>query len=316
MVRLPLISSLAITVAATAAMALLPDPGGSVDARPEASRYPAVRPGSLEFAWRAGEDEVRLRSERWFAGAVSSLTFRGVEYLDASDHGRLLQGAVAFEGALECLNPTQAGASRDRPPRSTSRLLWVQVRPDSYATATQMAYWKRPGEPCGPGRRALNETALSDTVYTQVLRPGFAGFRNAMVHEITFTTGSERRDAVVEALTAYTPAAFDTFHVWRAKSGRFVIDRTVADAPGEQPGPVILSTADGSSAIGFVALTQTPRPGYGRFAYGVTNKINVVFRPEGAYRAGGHTYRTVTAVGTLAEVQRVIQAAMRSPRAG
>ena len=174
-----------------------------------------------------------------------------------------------------------------------------------------MAFWKRPGEPCGPGLRARNRTRLSDTAYTQVLRPGFRGFPNAVEHEVTISTAADKTGAVVEALTAYTPAAFDTFRVYRPETGRFVVDRTVARMPGEQQGPVILGTADGSSAIGFVALTRTPAPGYGRFAFGATNKINIVFRPEGTFRAGSHVYRCVWAIGTLAEVERTIGAIAR-----
>ena len=279
-------------------------------AAPDPGRYPAVAPGPLEFAWSIGGEPVRLRSEPWFAGAVSSLTFRGVEYLDASDHGRLLQGAVSFEGAGECLNPTQAGASRDRPPRTTSRVLWAQVRPDSYATATHMAYWKRPREDCSLGalrRRAINTTTLSDVAYTQVLRPGYRGFENAVEHEVTVTTGSPRGSAVVEVLTAYTPPAFDTFHLSDPVRDRFTVDRTPATSPGEQPRPVILATADGSSAIGFVAPRGDPQPGYGRWTFPVTSKINLVQRPRGAYAVGGHTYRAVWAIGTLEEVKTTVR---------
>ncbi|HEX8570376.1 MAG TPA: hypothetical protein VF699_10705 [Caulobacteraceae bacterium] len=310
-------SSRLLTAAVAFAGALLAAPAdSSVRSSDDPSLYPAVPAGALEFEWAIGGEPVRLRSEPWFAGAVSSLTFRGVEFLNAADHGRLLQGAISFERSLECLNPTQAGASRDRPPKTTSRLLWVRVRPDSYGTATHMAYWKRPGEHCGGARRALNRTALSDTVYTQVLRPGFRGHANAVAHDITFSTGSDRAGAVVEALTAYTPPQFDTFHVYRPDTGRFVVDRTVQRQPGEQPGPVILSTADGSSALGFLALTDEPRPGYGRFTFGVTNKINVVFRPDGVYRAGSHTYRCVWAIGTLTEVQETIRSLATSERRG
>ena len=277
-----------------------------------ALRPVALRP--LEQSWPVGGDLLTLRSEAWFAGAVSSIRFRGVEFLDSSDHGRLLQGAISFGGLGECLNPTQAGASRDRRGRTTSELLWAEATPERYVSATRMAYWKRPGESCRPPggawRFAANETRGSEVVYAQQLRPGFGGFANAVETVISFTTAEDQPSAVVEAITAYTPPAFDRFHVF--SDGRLVEDRSVARRPGEQPDPVVLSTADGASAIGFLSLGAST-PGYGRFAFGETNKINLVYRPHGPYRAGRHSYRMVWIVGTRAEVEATLRALTANP---
>jgi hypothetical protein len=104
---------------------------------------------TLEVRWDVDGEPLVLRSNAGFAGAVSSLRFRGVEHLDAADHGRLLQGAISFDAHGECLNPTQAGSSSDKPGRSTSRLLSASLGPTGYRTITRMAYWLRPRQSCG-----------------------------------------------------------------------------------------------------------------------------------------------------------------------
>ena len=279
----------------------------------------ALRP--LEQSWPVGGDLLTLRSEPWFAGAVSSIRFRDVEFLDSADHGRLLQGAISFGGLGECLNPTQAGASRDRPGgATTSELLWAETTPERYVTATRMAYWKRPGQSCRPPegvyRFAANQTPGSNVVYAQRFQPGYRGYANAVEAVISFTTTVDQPPAVVEALTAYTPPAFDRFHVFR--DGRLVPDETVAGGPGEQPRPVVLATADGRNAIGLLSLANASAPGYGRFAFGVTNKVNLVYRPPGPYRAGTHTYRMAWVIGTLDEVEATLRGLTGEPtrRAG
>lgn len=277
----------------------------------------ATPPGSApppEARWTVAGEPLVLRSERGFAGAVSSLRFRGVEFLDSADHGRLLQGAISFDGRGECLNPTQAGASSDGRRRSTSRLLAAEVGPGGYRTATRLAYWLRPGQSC-TGRRgpvpAANKTRLSDVVYEQALTPGWGGQPHAIGHAIGFTTTVPRSRAVVEALTAYAPARFSAVLTFDPATGRLEPDTAAAARAGEQDRASALATPDGRSAIAL----WSPDPGarFGRFVFADSGKLNVVFRPEGPYPAGRHAYRAVTVIGTRAEVETTLRALI-SPR--
>ena len=70
---------------------------------------------------------VRLTATPRSAGAIESLEWDGVEFLDSNDHGRDLQSAVVFDGSGECDNPTEAGASKDgnRYPRASSSRLEI-----------------------------------------------------------------------------------------------------------------------------------------------------------------------------------------------
>lgn len=267
----------------------------------------------LEARWAIGGEPLVLRSDARFAGAISSLRFRGVEHLDASDHGRLLQGAISFEAEGECLNPTQAGASSDRG-RSTSRLEAASASPAAYATVTRMAYWLRPGQSCtrssGERRPAVNRARLSDVSYAQRLTPGWRGRANAIHHAITVTTAAPREYAVVEALTAYTPPQFNTVLLYDAERDRLEPDPHVLANPGEQGRPVVLATADGGSALAF--FSPDPAGRYGRFLFPGTSKINVVFRPRGVYAPGPHAYEVVTVIGTSDEVRATLHAFTRS----
>lgn len=56
--------------------------------------------------WQIGGEPLTMRADPWFAEAIDSIWFRGIEYLDSADHGRLLQAAITFDGYGECLNPT------------------------------------------------------------------------------------------------------------------------------------------------------------------------------------------------------------------
>lgn len=267
-------------------------------------------PPEVEARWSVNGEPLVVASHRGFGGAVSSIRFRGVEFIDAADHGRLLQGAISFDGHGECDNPTLAGASSDKPGRTASRLLAASAGPARYATVTRMAYWLRPGQTCtapdGGPMRARNRARLSDVVYSQTFTPAWGGRANAVHTRIAFTTARPRARAVVEAMTAYAPARFSVVHTYDPARGR--LQRDAAGAIGEQPHPIVLATPDGASALGLLSLTQDPRPGYGRFAFEGVSKINLVFRPEGPFAAGVHPYDAVWIVGTLAEVEASLRA--------
>src|ERR1700761_7197172 len=67
---------------------------------------------------------LTLTSSAKYAGAIYSLKWNGVEFLNSGDHGRELQSAATFDGLGECYNPTEAGSSLDATrDTSTSKLL-------------------------------------------------------------------------------------------------------------------------------------------------------------------------------------------------
>lgn len=267
---------------------------------------PANRRLELDTAL-AGEP-LTMVSEARFAGAVSSLLYRGIDYVDRSDHGRLFQGAVQYGGLGEALNPTQGGASRDRA-ASTSRLMVANVGGALWDVTTQAAYWLRPRDRWTPPgedpQRAANRTRLSDTLITHRHRFGALADPRAVAAEAIFTLAAPQPSVVVEAFTLYAPAAFSVFHSFR--DGMLTLDETVESQPGERAWPTVVSTPDGAHAFALVSRAQRP-VGYGRGRFPTCSKLNLVFRPPNGLEVGSHSYPAAWTLGTLVEVAATLGA--------
>lgn len=274
----------------------------------------------------AGGSEIVITTTSRLAGAIHSLTWNGREFIDSHDHGRQLQSAVNLdlEGAfhVETFNPTEAGSRADGAgPTSTSRLLWLSAAGRDLVTINRMAFWLRPGEKSG-GNPAVNTTPLSNHLVQKEVRIGAGGFDNAIRYAVTFTVPADERHrrGTFEALTAYLPPDFRTFHGLRDDGGL----EPLTDGPGEQPLPVIISTADGGHALGCWspdrARTTGQPPGYGRwwFAPDRVAKWNCVFREQAAAPAtlepGTYRYLMWVAVGTRGQVAATL-AALRAKAA-
>lgn len=274
----------------------------------------------------AGGSEIVITTTSRVAGAIHSLTWNGREFIDSHDHGRQLQSAVNLDlgGDLfnETFNPTEAGSVTDEAgPTSTSRLLWLSASGRDLLTVTRMAFWLPPGGKSG-GHPAVNKTALSNHLLEKHVRIGADGVDHAIRHAITFTVPADERHrrGTFEALTGYMPPDFRTFHGLRDDGGL----EPLSDGPGEQPLPVILSTADGGHAMGCFspdrARTTGWPPGYGRFwfAHDRVAKWNCVFREQAAtgeaLEPGRYDYVVWVAVGTRGQVAETL-AALRAKAA-
>jgi hypothetical protein len=274
------------------------------------SRATVLQPGqNFQFQTMINASPLVIRGESRFAGAVSSMTFRGQEYVNRADHGRLFQGAIAFNGRYECFNPTQGGASLDRrnfAKRSSSKRLRVEIAPEGYIVSTRMAYWLRPGQYCAIGDLVRvpvdNRKRQSDVVYTISNRIGAAGLANAVAMQITYAVPTPQQSAVVEAATLYTPPEFNTFHLYDLSEKVFTLDLTLRS--DESSGPVVISTEDGAHAFAFVSAS--PGATYGRWRFEDTNKISLVYRPKGAV-GGVQVYDGYWAVGTREEVMDAVR---------
>jgi hypothetical protein len=272
----------------------------------EAEKYPNIPADQpIVVNHKIGPDQLTISSEPKFAGAISSLTFRGQQYINSADHGRLMQGAIAYNDRFECLNPTQAGGSRDRENRggrSTSQRLASFVSRDGFLeVTTRMAFWLRPGMKCTipqQGRVPVdNKTRLSDDIYKIKHQFGLNGRPNVVGMTISYDIKAAYQSAVVEALTIYTPPAFDTFHAVDLATGTLTLEPTLT--PDERNEPLVLSTADGAHAIAFVSLM--PGATYARFRFPDTNKISLVYRDRDGITGLNH-YSAAWVIGTRDEV--------------
>ncbi|MGI9177289.1 MAG: hypothetical protein ACR2IT_05470 [Pirellulales bacterium] len=224
----------------------------------------------------AGGSEIVITTTSRVAGAIHSLTWNGREFIDSHDHGRQLQSASNLDAEstlfAETFNPTEAGCERDMAgPTSTSRLIWLSAAGRNLVTVNQMAFWLRPGQASG-GHPAKNTTALSNHLLQKAVRIGadhlpMPAREHAIRYAATFTLPADERhtEATFEVLTGYMPAAFRVFHTI-GPDGTIGL---LTDGPGEQPLPVMVSTADGGHAMGAwspaVARTTGKPATYGRF---------------------------------------------------
>jgi hypothetical protein len=278
-----------------------------------------VPSGNAQIRGWFRNSHIVITTTQRLAGAVHSVRWNGVEFIDSTDHGRQLQSACSFDNGqpgpfwAECFNPTEAGSRADGTGESsTSRLLSLSSTKDELRTLTQMAFWLAPGER-SEGRPALNQTTLSNHKVAKHIRIGHNGIPNVLEYDVTFTVppNEPHRYAQFEALTGYMPDVFGSFLRFDPMTGQLV---PLSDGPGEQPYPVVLSTPDGGYAMG-ICSTEVPenkggRPGYGRFRF-VRERVvkwNCVFRVrrEDGVPAGDYTYRMFVVLGTREDVRQAL----------
>lgn len=281
---------------------------------------PPTRPsGEAVIRAAAGDSEIVIRTTSRLAGAIHSLTWRGKEFIDSVDHGRQLQSAASFDCAAagpfwaECYNPTEAGSRHDGAgPTSTSQLLAIEATERVLTTKTQMAFWLRPGDK-SEGRPAKNSKLLSDHIVRKKVQIGYGKQDQLLHYTVVFTLppGERHTLAQYEALTGYMPAEFDRPWGYDPRTEKLV---ELTKVNGEQPLPVILSTADGKFAMG-VYSPEKPRAGYAPIGYGrfhfpreKVNKWNCVFRirDKAQVPAGEYAFQMFVPIGTLEEVRETM----------
>ncbi|WP_124830898.1 MULTISPECIES: hypothetical protein [Burkholderia] len=270
--------------------------------------FAALGDGVIEK--RVEDSTIRVETSARFGGAVSSLIFRGVQYVDTWDHGRELQSAASFDRLGECFNPTEAGSSADKKLSTTStKVIAAEVGSDWIATKADMAFWLPPGynykRKCGDGdypavTRAVNTHIRGGYILDKRISIGTPVVPNVVVDRVTYVVPEAHRFGTFEAATVYTPVNFSKRYVFNPDTG----DISPTNFFGEQSQPVILATEDGSSAIGVFSekLPQDKR-GYGTFTYSNTQKINCVFREKDISAGQKFSYKCTFAVGTLNEVK-------------
>jgi hypothetical protein len=267
--------------------------------------------GDLSLTVPVFDSQVVMQTRAMFAGAVSSLVFRGKEHLDSRDHGRLLQSASSFDGYGECYNPTEGGASHQSRNENTSVLKAARVEGNQLWTLVDMGFWLNPGQvyPNGCGTRkalkeAVNSVATSGHLLEKSITVGLPNFPNVIEHKVTFYVPTNFTSGTFEASTGYVPKEFSRALYYDPK-----LDTEIdsGNRQGEQAFPVILATPDNLYAIG-VYSPQLPQHGvgYGRFSFPDVNKWNCVFR-ETNLTPKPYNYQCMIILGTLVEVESTLR---------
>jgi hypothetical protein len=276
--------------------------------------------GDAELTGLIGGQPLVIRTTSRLAGAIDSVKWAGVEFIDSHDHGRQLQSAINadVDGVyhVECYNPTEAGSVVDAlGPKSTSRLELLALTKDGLlATRTRMAYWLAPGMKSG-GNLALNRELVSNHLLTKQVRIGRPGMDHVLDYKVTFTVPADRPHKYLqfEALTGYMPAMFSEELRFDVKTSTLV---PVPRGNGEVRDPIVLSTPSGSHAMGVFTPDRPPsgQPsvGYGRFEFEREKvvKWNCVFRRRQAepLKPGDYSFQLYVVIGTREDCRRTLAA--------
>ena len=278
--------------------------------------------GDAELSGMIGGKPLVIRTTSRLAGAIDSIKWDGVEFIDSHDHGRQLQSALNadVDGVfhVECYNPTEAGSVVDAlGPKSTSRLEFLSVKDGVLSTRSRMAFWLAPGM-SSHGHLAQNTTLLSNHVLNKKVRIGRPGMDHVLDYKVTFTVPADRPHKYLqfEALTGYMPWSFSEELRFDAKTESLV---PLPRQDGEQRDPVVLSTPSGSHAMGIFTPDRPPAGeppiGYGRFKFehDQVMKWNCVFRlrqPE-PIKPGDYSYQLFVVIGTREDCRRTLAALTR-----
>lgn len=267
---------------------------------------------SLAITSMVNQDLLTITaSAEQYAGAIYSVRYRGKEYINTSDHGRELQSASSFDDLGECFNPTEAGSRSDgASASSSSRLVSFRAYDSVLETTSNMAFWLSPLEfyPKGCGARqavfsAQNTEVQSNHILSKRVVVGASGIANIIRYTASFYVPEAHKKATFEVVTGYLPADFYRFLSYNPAKR---ILSSLTDGPGEQPAPVILSTADGRHAMGISSygLPQSSfkEAGLGRFKFSDTNKWNCVYRESAIQPNTTFSYTCDIAIGTVDEV--------------
>lgn len=136
--------------------------------------------------------ELRIETGPTFGGAISSLKWKGQEFVNSSDHGREFQVAAQFNEWNECFNPTEAGSINDGGPEnmSTSQVTTYSLYPEDneFLTASYPAFYlnyNQTNEHCDPTiafgeQNGGNHNPVSDFPMTKIVKVGYLGFENVI----------------------------------------------------------------------------------------------------------------------------------------
>ncbi len=261
-------------------------------------------------------DPVELRVSTRFGGAVGSLTWRGMEFLNIYDHGRQISYAWFLDDHGECLNPTEPGSASDLFAQ-TSTTIVHEICSDAanrLSTRISPAFWTQPGQSafCDNGTlEAVNTELVSDDMLEKVTQIGYERIENVIVFDSTITLYGDHDLLRAEVPTAYLTGAFSARYRFDPRDGSLTpvtesMDVTAPWSFVDNSGlPAILASEDGAFALG--AYTARPGALYQILHYessnplDETNKWNILFSVAPA-PAGRYDFRTFGVIGTLEQV--------------
>lgn len=269
-----------------------------------------------EISNNVGGYPLNIKASSQWGGAIYSLRWKGKEFINSEDHGRLLQSASSFYSHLnswsaECYNPTEAGSDNNAASTCTdSRLLEFNNTNNILYSKTQMAFYGQPGNSSPGCTRVLNNIVTSSHILEKSVQIGVPYLPHVIRYETKFYIPQNESYLGLgqfEALTAYLNAEFNTFFQYNQSSQTLTQTNNLAN--GEYNKPIIISTPDGQYAMGIYS-PEIPKneiwgQGYGQFQFPNqgTSKWNFVRRILNIQQNTTYTFKSYICVGTLENVR-------------
>lgn len=197
-----------------------------------------------------GNEFIQMEAHARFAGAIASLRYGGVEYINNDDHGRQMQMAVALRPGTECRMPTEAGSSADGSgPTSSSVLRTAQVGAATWQTSTSGAHWL--ASVCG-------EPIVADDLFSKQILVGIPGDAKVIRYTGQMQLVDDYQQIYAEIPTIYLRAPFVRHYRMDPHTGETWEHRPVRSYTHGSPTveqeasnvPLIFATQDGNHAIG------------------------------------------------------------------
>ncbi len=273
-----------------------------------------------------GNEQVLFRTWGRYSGTVSEVWFRGKQFENNSDTGRLFQTAFTFDNGGECFNPTEGGMSTDVyfngqnfVGKSQSQLKNISATNGVFTATTTPAYWLAPNQShyCGTGQGGV---PLAQDQITKTITMNYAGDSQIVKWQIDIDVKNAHSMMRSEALTGYHNSEFNKLYNYNKNTknldltipGHFNAAGTDLDENVRRYVPQVVATTDGNHALGIYGLNkknqQTSNPNmagyYNLIVPGGPTKWSVYFEYMNGVVSGKYTTDIYLVFGNLEEVRQ------------
>ena len=203
---------------------------------------------------------LTLKTSTQFGAGISSIIWRGKEFVNNYDHGRQFSTNASFFNRYECYNAYETGSKEDgQKLTSSAKVLSLSASGNTLDSSTQMCWYlstvyPRPGfgDECGDPANFLNpgltyQGPLSNYILHKSVTIGFAGISNVIEYLDVLTIPEVVQNGVIQ-MTTVLPWDFSTLLTYDIVSKGY---RQIRSYGGEDNSVKVLTTADGNYAMGY-----------------------------------------------------------------
>jgi alpha-tubulin suppressor-like RCC1 family protein len=256
-------------------------------------------------------DTLTIKTSNAFAGAISSLKWRGKEFVNTWDHGREFTTAFSAFNRFECYNAYETGNLDDgQGPTSTAKLLSLSASDNTVETDVQMCWYTNSheatfGDHCGdpanwlPCPPQLGQD-LSDYRLHKKVTIGYGGLENVIEYLTDLWIPEVVKKGELQTVVAVMPYEFANVWNYDLVSKTY---RKIRAIGGEDDSVKVLATSDGNYAMGFYSPEQLQpyQTSTGGFRWGIAPPEPGISDPDFPCAGFGGIARFDHGVGSRAD---------------